>query len=323
MGKINWFLRLMIVGLLLAACSGQQPPKETTKPNVLFILADDLGWTDVSYNGSKFYETPNIDQIAAEGTIFTNGYASAQVCSPSHASIMTGQNPARHGITDWIGAKADTSWRSRGQFNRLLPAQYKRYLALEDTTLAEAFAANGYRTFFAGKWHLGGEKEGSLPQNHGFQINRGGWRKGSPHGGYFSPWKNPSLENRYAGENLSMRLAEETAAFIKQNHLDSAGRPFLAFLSFYAVHTPLQTSEKKWNKYRNKAEQMGLAQAQEVFIEDKRKIMRQWQDDPVYAGLVESMDDAVGYVLQVLDSLGLDENTIVVFTSDNGGLAFS
>ena len=230
---------------------------------------------------------------------------------------MLGTFPARHGITDWIGAKSDTAWRAKKRFNQLLPAEYERALPPEEVTMAEAFKEGGYQTFFAGKWHLG--PEGSWPEDHGFDINKGGWDKGGPYGGYFSPWNNPKLANNQDGENLSMRLADETVNFISNNHPDTTGKPFFAFLSFYAVHSPIQTTESKWRKYRNKAAEQGIA--------DKGYKMghflpiRQVQDNPIYAGLVESMDDAIGKVLNGLDELGLDDNTIVVFTSDNGGVA--
>jgi len=171
----------------------------------------------------------------------------------------------------------------------------------------------GYKTFFAGKWHLG--SKGSWPTDHGFDINIGGWDKGSPIGGYFSPYKNPNLENRKDGENLSIRLAKETVAFLKENK-DST---FFAYLSFYAVHGPIQTTQEKWAKYRDKAKSLGIAET--GYKMGHFLPVRQVQDNPVYAGLVEAMDDAVGVVLDALDSLGLDKNTIVIFTSDNGGVA--
>lgn len=283
------------------------------KPNVVFILVDDLGLKDLSCTGSKFYETPNVDRIAQEGTVFTQGYACSAVCSPSRASIMTGQFTARHGITDWIGAKSGTVWRTENRFNKLLPAEYTQELPKAALLLPEVMKANGYKTFFAGKWHLG--EKGSYPEDHGFDINKGGWEVGSPKGGYFSPWENPSLPNLKDGENLEMRLAKETSAFIEQQK----GTPFFAFLSFYAVHGPIQTTEAKWKKYRDKAEKNGLAQ--NGYVMEKDLPIRQVQDNPVYGGLVESMDDAVGEVLNTLKRLNLEENTIIIFTSDNGGVS--
>lgn len=309
------------IGMLLlsAFCFGSckqiknDTPGTSLRPNVLFILADDLGYHDLGATGSSYYETPNIDRIANEGVSFKQGYATCQVCSPSRASIMTGQFPARHGITDWIGAKSGVAWRERKRYSKLLPADYQHSLSLEHVTLAEAMKKEGYKTFFAGKWHLGGE--GSHPEDHGFDINVGGWDVGSPKGGYFAPYNNPKLVQGEPGENLTLRLARETLDFMK-NHRDSS---FFAFLSFYAVHSPLQTNQARWEKYRAKAVEMGVpAKGYEM---ERELPIRRTQDNPLYAGLVESMDDAVGIVLNGLQELGLSENTIVIFTSDNGGVA--
>ncbi len=307
------FASLLII-LILSSCKNENiNVKKEKKPNVLFILVDDLGYKDLSCTGSTFYETPNIDKIANEGMIFNKGYAASRVCSPSRASIMTGKFTARHGITDWIGAKHGKAWRDHNRHDKLLPADYVHSLPKNDITIAEAMKASGYKTFFAGKWHLG--KQGSYPEDHGFDINKGGWDKGSPIGGYFSPWKNPSLENTTQGENLSMRLAKETSKFIKK-HKDTS---FFAFMSFYAVHGPIQTTQNKWEKYRIKAEKQGIKD--KGYKMERVLPIRQVQDNPIYGGLVEAMDDAVGHVLNTLKELGLDKNTIVIFTSDNGGVA--
>ncbi len=309
------FLIVLIFFSLLTACKEKE--EAATKPNIIFILADDLGYHDLSVTGSTYYETPNIDRIANEGMTFTDGYAACQVCSPSRASIMLGTFPARHGITDWIGAKTGEEWRKAGRHNQLLPPEYVHRLPAEATTLPEALKEGGYKTFFAGKWHLGDSL--SWPEQHGFDINKGGWDKGSPIGGYFSPYVNPRLENREDGENLSMRLAEETVEFLKQNNPKVTGQPVFAYLAFYAVHGPIQTTKEKWTKYRQKAEEAGISDT--GFEMGHFLPIRQVQDNPVYAGLVEAMDDAVGEVLKAVDELGLNDNTIVVFTSDNGGVA--
>lgn len=309
--NLSKLILLAIIGIsFISSC--KEVEKKTPK-NILFILADDLGYNDLSCMGSQFYETPNIDRIANEGMVFTNGYAASQVCSPSRASILTGQNPARHGITDWIGAKSGEAWRSKKRYNKLLPADYTHQLNHSITTLPEAMKEEGYKTFFAGKWHLG--DKGSWPEDHGFDINVGGWDKGGPVGGYFAPFENPNLKDIEPGENLSIRLAKETINFLKENKDTS----FFAYLSFYAVHGPIQTTQEKWAKYRQKAEGLGIAE--KGFEMGHFLPIRQVQDNPVYAGLLESMDDAVGMVLNALKELGLDENTIVVFTSDNGGVA--
>ncbi len=303
---------LLLYFILFFNCKKEEV-NDYVKPNILFILVDDLGYHDLGVTGSTFYETPNIDKLANEGVIFTNGYASSRVCSPSRASIMTGKFTARHGITDWIGAKAGEDWRTRNHHDKLLPADYVRQLPQDDLTIAEAFKENGYKTFFAGKWHLGGN--GSHPEDHGFDINIAGIDAGSPRGGFFSPWNNPKLKNKQKCENLTLRLANETANFITK-HKDSA---FFAFLSFYAVHAPIQTTQTKWKKYRDKADSLGIAE--NGYKMERVLPIRQVQDNPIYGGLVETMDDAVGVVLKALKDNGVDENTIVVFTSDNGGVA--
>lgn len=314
--KFNYlfsFKNCIILALIVLFNCKKQEVITSIKPNILFILVDDLGYHDLGVTGSTFYETPHIDQLANQSTVFTNGYAASRVCSPSRASIMTGKFTARHGITDWIGAKTGEDWRSRNRHDKLLPANYVYALPKEEVTIAEAMQQNGYKTFFAGKWHLGGE--GSYPEDHGFDINIGGIETGSPRGGFFSPWHNPKLPNKKKGENLTMRLAEETADFISK-HKDST---FFAFLSFYAVHAPIQTTEGKWRKYRNKADSMGIAE--KGYTMERVLPIRQVQDNPIYAGLVETMDTAVGFVLKALEANGVADNTIVVFTSDNGGVA--
>lgn len=295
------FALLLFVAPLLAA----------DKPNILFILADDLGIKDLSVEGSTFHETPHIDAIAKGGMRFTNGYSTCQVCSPSRASIMSGQYPARLGITDWIGAATGMKWNRN---DKILPPENGARLPDKITTVAEALKSGGYRTFFAGKWHLGGE--GSGPEDHGFEINKGGYHSGSPRGGYFAPYNNPKLDDGPAGEVLPIRLAKETNNFISQQ---KNPKPFFAFLSFYSVHGPIQTSPDLWEKYRKKATAAGLAE--ERFKIDRTLPVRQVQDCPIYGGMMEAMDDAVGLVTAHLKKLGLDKNTIIIFTSDNGGVS--
>lgn len=305
------YLKPMSIGSILLF-GLQQSSYAQTKPNIVFILADDLGCNDLSCTGSRYYETPNIDQIYNNSMVFTNGYAACTVSSPSRASILTGKFPVRHGITDWIGETSDEEWRKMNRHTKLLPAEYVHNLPTEYITLPEALKEAGYKTFFAGKWHLG--SKGSWPEDHGFDFNIGGWDVGSPSGGYFSPYNNPNLKDGPVGENLETRLANETVKFINQ----SKNTPFLAYLSFYAVHGSIETTQEKWKKYRDKAEKMGVAQ--EGFAMERRLPFRLHQDNPVYAGLIESMDDAVGIVLAALKKLGLDKNTIIIFTSDNGGV---
>ena len=278
--------------------------------NFVFILADDLGINDLGIEGSTFHETPNLDSLAKQSTRFSNGYSTCQVCSPSRASIMLGKFPATHGITDWIGAASGTKWNRN---DKVLPSEYIHALPSADTSLAEAMRDGGYKTFFAGKWHLGGED--SFPEDHGFDINIGGFHAGSPRGGYFSPYNNPKMSDGPIGEELAIRLANETASFIEKNKDEK----FFAYLSFYAVHGPIQTTRTLLKKYQKKASDQGLAKSR--FLFDRTKGVRQVQDNPIYAGMMETMDNAVGIVTAKLKELGLDKNTVVIFTSDNGGVS--
>lgn len=306
---------IFMIGVFFVA-SSQLEAKKPKYPNVLFILADDYGWMDLGCMGSKFYETPNLDRLATEGVKFTNAYSSCQVSSPSRASIMTGKYTPRHGVTDWIGEKSGEDWRKMNRHSKLLPADYAWKLPTEEYTIAECLRDNGYTTFIAGKWHLG--EEGSWPEDHGFMINKGGWSAGSPTGGYFSPYKNPKLEDGPTGENLSIRLGNETVNFMRAHKKKHKNKPFFAYLSFYAVHGPLQTTKENWSYFRDKAEDMGIAD--NAFEVDRTLPVRQVQDNPVYAGVIKEMDDAIGIVLDELKKLGLDKNTLVIFTSDNGGV---
>jgi arylsulfatase A-like enzyme len=283
------------------------------KPNIVVFLADDLGQRDLGCYGSTFYETPNLDRMARDGARFTDAYAACPVCSPTRASLMTGKWPQRTGVTDYLGAPAPEKW---GRNTRLLPAPYRDRLALEEITLAEAMKSAGYATFFAGKWHLG--PEGFWPENQGFDINKGGTGQGGPYGGnkYFSPYGNPRLEDGPPGEHLPDRLATETAKFIEANR----ERPFFAYLAFYSVHTPLMAREDLKKKYEEKRERLGL---ETRWGREGERDVRLVQDHAVYAGMVEAMDLAVGKVLAKLDELGLRDNTLAIFTSDNGGLSTS
>jgi len=313
----DFLKRIALSGLATAGLSpiaGGQAPK----PNFVFILADDLGWTDLGCYGSSFYETPHLDRLAATGVRFTQAYAACPVCSPTRASILSGKYPARMATTDWFGApQPDTAKDHPGTRHKpLLPAPYTPHLPLEETTIAESLKAAGYHTFFAGKWHLGAE--GFLPTDQGFDFNRGGHHKGSPHpGGFFSPYGNPYLPDGPEGEHLPDRLARETNAFIEA-HKDA---PFLAYLSFYSVHTPLQAREDLIAKYE--AKRAALGDMGPIWGQEGEREVRLVQEHAVYAGMVEALDDAVGKILDHLDALGLAENTVVIFMSDNGGLSTS
>lgn len=310
--KCKHLLLSVIVSASLLGCRGPSHP-----PNILFILVDDLGWMDTGFNNpDTFYDTPNLDRLAKKSLVFTSAYTTSSVSSPTRASIMTGKYPARLGITDFSGARTPESAVSRPNYRHpLLPARFKRKVELEETTVAEALKENGYSTFFAGKWAIG--PQGYWPENQGFDVNKGGWTIGAPQTGkkYFSPYDNPRLENGPDGEHLPDRLASETIDFISSN----GPAPFFAYLSFYSVHTPLMTRDDLRQKYEAR---VSSAPA-DSFVSEGSRRTRMVQNNPVYAGMVESVDLAVGRVLRSLERLGLSENTIIIFYSDNGGLSTS
>lgn len=275
--------RLMLSALfLLAGCAlAQDRP-----PNVVLMLVDDLGWTDLACQGSKFHETPHLDQLARDGMRFTDAYAACTVCSPTRAAILTGKSPARLHLTDWIAGHARPH-------ARLKIPDWTKSLPQAETTLAEHLKGAGYATASIGKWHLGPDG----PEAHGFDRNLGGYEAGQPPS-YFSPYKIPTLKDGPEGEFLTDRLTEEAVSFIRENQ----DKPFFVYLPHYAVHTPIQAKADVIAKYRAK----GPAGH---------------QHDPVYAALVESVDDSVGRLRAVLKELGLADNTLFLFTSDNGGLS--
>ncbi len=280
-----------------------------SKPNFVFILVDDLGWADTGCYGSTYYETPNIDRMAREGMRFTNGYAACAVCSPTRAAVMTGRYPARLGVTDWIRAswqgssvpedRKNPSGYEGGTDRKLLCPKNALWLESEETTIAEALGSAGYVSCHVGKWHLGFDDW--YPEKQGFDYNVGGCDYGHPPS-YFDPYCNkkgkciPTLESRKPGEYLTDREADEAVGFIRK-HKD---QPFFLYLAHYAVHTPIQGKKDVAAKYK------------------KKKPTH--QKNPTYAAMVESVDDAVGRVLDTLDECGVAENTCIVFTSDNGGL---
>jgi arylsulfatase A len=265
------------------------------RPNFVFILIDDMGWKDVGYNGSRFYETPNIDRLAAQGMRFTNAYAACPVCSPTRASILTGKYPARLHLTDWLPGRPDRPSQ------RLLRPKFRQYLSLEETTIARALKPLGYSSASIGKWHLGGKPY--YPEQHGFDLNVGGTAQGSPPS-YFFPYRNrnvgiPTLPAGQEGEYLTDRLTDEAEMFIDQNK----DRPFFLYLAHYAVHIPLQAKNDMVAKYQVKAKPGDE------------------QDNAIYAAMVESVDQSVGRVMRKLEDLHIADRTVIFFTSDNGGLS--
>lgn len=276
------------------------------KQNFVFILVDDLGWTDLGYSGSTFYETPNIDALSQKSIQFSHAYSSGSVCSPSRASIMTGRHPARVNITDWIPGNDPKN-------QILLGPKDLDELPLGEITLAETLKSNGYKTFFAGKWHLGGE--GYFPENQGFDTNIGGHEAGSPPGGYYTPYKNPKLSDGPAGEYLTDRLTNDAI-----NFLDSIGqKPFFLFLTYYSVHTPIQPNRAYIDKFEKKL--AGLENKETFYRQEDHGVTTLEQRNTAYASMLYALDKNVGRLVNELKRKGLYESTTIVFTSDNGGLS--
>jgi arylsulfatase A-like enzyme len=302
--------------LLLFAAAMPVEAADSGRPNVLFILVDDLGWSDTGYNGSQVYETPNVDRLAEQGMVFTDFYSGGPVCSPTRASILTGKYTARTGITTYLLAPN----RDAKHVTSSLP--------LEEFTIAEALQRNGFATGYFGKWHLGYENE-YWAANQGFDVAKGGidlpwawtlcypdaeaptantWRK--THTRFFSPYHLTHLKNGPDGEYLTERLTNETIAFVEQHRND----PFFVFLSFHTVHTPLEAKPEKIDKYQRKIAALRLDEKKE---QDRRE--KAFQNNAAYAAMVEHMDENVGRLLRRIDELQLSNSTIVVWTSDNGG----
>jgi arylsulfatase A-like enzyme len=261
------------------------------QPNIVFILADDLGWKDVGFMGSQYYETPYLDDLAARGMIFTQAYSAGPNCAPSRACIMTGRYTPRHGVYTVNSAE-----RGESRLRRLIPVSNTTTLAAGEFSLAEALGQAGYACAAFGKWHLGPLPDFG-PVSQGFDLNVAGDRVGHPPAGYFAPYRLPGVEEAPEGEYLTDRLTDEALAFIHAHR----NRPFFVYLSHYAVHTPLQAPGPLIEKYRRKPGSQG-------------------RNHPVYAAMIENLDSNIGRLLAKLDEWGLMRDTLVIFTSDNGGV---
>lgn len=279
---------------LAAAAAGLLPAAGRAKPNIVLILADDLGWSDIGCYGNKDIATPNLDRLATQGARFTQAYAACPVCSPTRASIMTGRYPVRTGVTDWIpGRKADP----KGPISTPLTATE---LKLKERTIAECLKPAGYRSASIGKWHLGGE--GFLPTEQGFDLNIGGSHIGSPPpsgklgSSYFGPFELPNLKAG-PGEFITEKLTDAATAFIAQQK----SNPYFVYLSHYTVHIPLQAREEDIARHRDRAN---------------------GRYNPVYAAMRESMDQSVGRVMDAVEKSGAADNTLLMFFADNGGLRY-
>lgn len=262
----------------------------TTKPNVIFFLVDDLGWADLGCYGSSFHQSPNIDRLAANGMRFTQAYAASPVCSPTRASIMTGKHPARLGVTNWLPG------RHQLPYSKLIAPESKQEVALEEVTIAEELKAAGYRTAYAGKWHMGGR--GHYPENQGFDRNVGGNEAGSPKSFFYPDWEGRPPITAEPGEYLTDRLTRDALRFIEENR----DAPFFLYFADHNVHIPLEAKKEYTARYEAKIKP-GLL-----------------QKNPIYAGMIQSVDESVGSVMQKLEPLGIADRTIVIFLSGNGGL---
>jgi len=321
--RIGFTVLTPLCCLFLGSC------RQEKNPNVIFILADDLGYSDLGCYGSTFYETPNLDRLALQGVCFSDAYAACPVSSPTRASIMTGKYPVKTGITDWIPGRQATN--SGSPADKLIALPFNLKLDLEEVTIAEVLKQNGYTTMISGKWHLG-EDSIYWPENQGFDVNCGGYGKGAPvrnkkANGYFSPYGNPRLKDGPEGEYLTDRQTDEAIKFIRKNRK----KPFFLYLSYYAVHNPMQAKEEHIRKFQAKADSTGLSKI-EPFTRDRDWIRPEMsnnykeriiQSNPVYAAMIYSMDENIGKVLNEVEKLGLNDKTVIFFTSDNGGLSTS
>jgi len=279
--KCLFHFALSVCLLVTFSCQRTELPS----PNILLIVADDLGWKDVGFMGSSYYETPNLDRLASGGVVFEQAYAAAANCAPSRACLMSGQYPTSHGIYT-VGS----SERGQSQTRRIVPVENITTLRSDYFTLAEALKEAGYHTASIGKWHLGED-----PCTQGFDLNVGGSHRGHP-GSYFPPYRGPEL-NAPEGEYLTDRLTREALNFLRKN--DS--RPKFLYIPYYAVHTPIQSKDSLEQKYLEKGG-------------------RDCQSNAAYAGMVDNLDGNIGRLLDELDRSGLRENTLIIFTSDNGGI---
>ena len=336
---IGFYLGAGLTSLAELAIAGSRNGSEVKKTNVVFFLADDLGWTDAGCYGSRFYETPNIDRLARQGVRFTNAYAACHVSSPTRASILTGKYPATLHLTDWLPG------RKEFPFQRLRNAVINQNLPYEEITIAEALKEQGYATAIYGKWHLGEDPSG--PEAHGFNIHiPHNWEKGWPNGGYYYPFKLDGIEDK-EGDYLTDRLTDEALKFVEENK----DTPFFLYLSHFAVHDPIQGRPDLVKKYSEKLKKISPQEGPSYILEGnpdsrdhigKEEVLRMLQDDKYkgysqlpkqmvkikqhqdnvqFAGMVESMDESLGRVMAKLEELGLGDNTIVIFCSDNGGMS--
>lgn len=340
--RINNLLKI-IPGLsllpFLSSCNQAENKSEEKKPNIVFILIDDLGWSDVGTYGSELYDTPNIDDLATQGVKFTHAYAACSVCSPTRASIITGKYPARINLTDWLPGRGDYP------FQQLKNPVINQHLPYDLTTLPEILKQNGYSTAIFGKWHLG--EDSASTSRQGFDMHLPQWNKGWPARGYFAPYHMKGLEDAPEGEYLTDRLTDEALKYIE----DKKEQPFFLYMSHFAVHDPIMGRPDLVEKYENKLAEQPAKEGPDFILEgnpddpdplsrerlneliekeayepfrllpNRTVKIKQKQDNSEFAGMVESVDESVGKIEAKLKELGIEENTIIIFFSDNGGMS--
>ncbi|MBT5477679.1 MAG: sulfatase [Verrucomicrobia bacterium] len=333
-------IRTYLAFIALTTCLIQSQENPDSRPNIVFFLVDDLGWTDLGCYGSNFYETPNIDSFAMDGVKFNSAYAACHVCSPTRSSILTGKYPARNNMTDWIRGRRDFP------FQQYLNVKTGQFLPFEEITLAETLRSHGYATGAVGKWHLG--KAPSTPDKHGFDwhVPRH-WNGGAPNRTFYAPYGLKGLEDAPDGEYLTDRLTDEALGFIENNK----DQPFFLYLAHFAVHDPIHGRPDLVEKYETKLKENPVNGNQPYVLEGNPDAheplsrdhldeiidqedwngygvlpqstvkIKQYQDNTQFAGMVEAVDQSFGRILNALKNWGLEDNTIVIFSADNGGMA--
>lgn len=329
---------LVLIATQFTSCAFRNE-KQNKPMNVVFFMVDDLGWRDVGCYGSSFYETPNIDQFAMEGVKFTSAYAACHVCSPTRASLLTGKYPASIHLTDWLSGRRDFP------FQKLKNAEINHHIPYEELTLPEVLKGQAYSTAIIGKWHVGDDSASSRRQ--GFDSQLPEWNWGWPKNGYYFPYEMKGLEQGEEGEYLTDRMTEEALRYLE----DHKEKPFFLYLSHFAVHDPIEGRPDLVEKYRLKKESESPATGRPYILEGKPGLggplqstellialdepqysgyrvfpdqsvkIKQHQDNIQFAAMVESMDESLGRILNKLKELGIEENTLVIFYSDNGGMS--
>ncbi len=308
-------MKLIKTIYLVAVLYLSMPAKsETKQPNVLFILIDDLGWMDVGYNGSPFYETPEIDKLSEEWMCFNNCYAVSPMSSPTRVSILTGKNPARHGVTQWLPG-GDHGFTKKGENPTVYcPKPQSSGIEKDEYTLGEAFQDAGYETAFYGKWHMGALDETGGPKNHGYDSQKAIIESNDC--SMFYPFKEMGyFPDAKEGDNFTDLLTDAAIDFVTTKR----DKPFYLHLSHFAMHAPIESKPKLREKFEDKHDALPILENDRVFDDYSHKPQKFRQDDAEYAGELATLDENIGRLINALKASGQYDNTIIIFTSDNGG----